>query len=93
MIQMIISKACGKMIHEKKPEGKNLVTLSLESKTSAHTRMHWCHFTNFIKVVKILSLETIPLKSRVKEIYKNLFFKIEYSQNQLSHLSKASSPK
>jgi hypothetical protein len=29
----------------------------------------------------------------VKEIYKNLFFKMEYSQNQLSHLSKASSPK
>ncbi len=40
---MIISKACGKMIHEKKPEAKNLVTLSLSSKTSAHTRMHWCH--------------------------------------------------
>jgi hypothetical protein len=42
---------------------------------------------NFIKVVKILSRETIPLKSRVKEIYKILFFKIEYSQNQLSRLS------
>ncbi len=50
------------------------------------TRMHCCHFTKLY----IQTLETIPLKVEWmdfwKEIYKNLFFKIEFSQNQLSHL-------
>jgi hypothetical protein len=34
-------------------------------------------------LIKILSLETIPLKTD-KEIYTILFFNIEYSENQLS---------
>jgi hypothetical protein len=93
MILLIISKAFGKMIHEKNLKQKILWHCPFKAK---HQRTQECTGVtsqNFIKVVKILSLETIPLKSRVKEIYKNLFIKIEYSQNQLSHLSKASSPK
>jgi hypothetical protein len=34
-------------------------------------------------LIKILSLDTIPLQTN-KEIYKNLFFNIEYLENQLS---------
>ena len=89
MILMIISKAYGKMIHEKNLKQKILWHCPFKAKQECTGVTS----QNFIKVVKILSLETIPLKSRVKEIYKNLFFKIEYSQNQLSHLSKSSSPK
>ncbi len=50
------------------------------------TRRHCCHFTKLC----IQSLETIPLKVEWmdfwKEIYQNLFFNIEFSQNQFSHL-------
>ena len=61
-----ISRGLGEDDSWKKPKTKNLVTLSHKSKMSAHTRMHWCHFTKLY----ILSLETIPLKSRVNGFLK-----------------------
>ncbi len=42
-------KAWGKMIHEKNLKAKNLVTLSLLSKTSVHTRIQWCQHTKLYK--------------------------------------------
>ncbi len=90
-----ISRGLGEADSWKKPEAKNLVTLSLLSKTSEHTRMQWCHFTsqNFIK---ILSIVIIPLKSRVNKFLKiniqefifqyRVFTKSIISHSFLNHL-------
>ncbi len=69
-------EAWGKMIHEKNLKAKHLVTLSLLSKTSVHTRIQWCHLT---KLYKNTIYWDNPFKTQSEWIFKNKYTRINFS--------------
>ncbi len=87
------SEAWGKMIHEKNLRQKILWHCPFKAK---HQRTQECTDVTSQKFIKILSLETIPLNSRVNGFLKRniqeFIFNIEFSHNYLSSLSKEFSP-
>jgi hypothetical protein len=89
---IVILKAWGKMIHEKNLKQKILWHCPIKAK---HQHTQECADVtswNFIEILKVLSLETIPLKSRVngslkRNIQEFIFQCRVFTKSIISHLS------